>query len=343
MSEEVINTPKHLIPVDTYKEPDEFCTQQLHVFWLPEEIAVEKDIQDILVRCTPAERHSIITTLKLFSLYETHAGSEYWGGRYRKMFDGPEFERMASTFSMFELAVHAPFYNKINKLLHVDNPEFYEEYINDPAMLQRMRHIWSIIDSPDDLLSLAGFSLVEGVVLYSSFAFLKHFQSAGKNKMMNIVRGINFSVRDENLHSLAGAWSYNLKLQQYRESFDGTDDVWNDDLQYLHLAVQHIAKKIVEHEDLLIDKLFEMGPIENIDAQQLKTFVRSRANLCLQKMQVPVIYTAEELKDNPIAEWFYDGINNYQFNDFFSGQGREYNRNWDEDAFVWVNEDQEQE
>ena len=41
-----------------------------------------------------------------------------------------------------------------------------------------------------------------------------------------------------------------------------------------------------------------------------------------------------EVTYNPIADWFYDGINNYQFIDFFSGgAGREYQRDWDEDGF----------
>ena len=70
---------KHLLPIEEYKEPVEFANKQLHIFWLPDEVKVEKDIQDVLVNFSPAERHGVITTLKLFSLYETHAGDEYWG------------------------------------------------------------------------------------------------------------------------------------------------------------------------------------------------------------------------------------------------------------------------
>jgi ribonucleoside-diphosphate reductase beta chain len=185
----------HLIPVEKEKQAVEFANQQLKIFWLPDEIKVEKDIQDVLVNMTPAEKHGVISTLKLFSLYETHAGSEYWGSRFKNMFDGAEFHRMASVFSMFELAVHQPFYNKINELLHINTPEFYLEYQQSPVLVERMKHVDEIINDPDDLVSLAGFSMVEGVILYSSFAFLKHFQSQGKNRLMSIVRGINFSVR----------------------------------------------------------------------------------------------------------------------------------------------------
>jgi ribonucleoside-diphosphate reductase beta chain len=205
--------PKHLLPINTYKEPIEFADQQMKVFWQADEPKVEKDIQDILVNFTESEKHAVITSLKLFSLYETHAGDEYWGGRFKKMFDGAEFHRMASVFAMFELAVHAPFYNKINQLLHIDTPEFYLSYLQNDTLISRMAHINEIINSPDDLVSLGGFSMVEGAILYSVFAFLKHYQSEGKNKALNIVRGINFSVRDENIHSIAGAWSFRHKAK----------------------------------------------------------------------------------------------------------------------------------
>ncbi len=314
----------YLLPINENKEPVEFAEQQLKVFWTAEEINVQKDIQDVLVNFSESEKHAVITTLKLFSIYETHAGSEYWGDRYKKMFNGAEFHRMASVFSMFELAVHAPFYNKINQLLHIDTPEFYLSYLNDPVLKARVEHIGEIIDHEDDLISLAAFSMVEGVILYSSFAFLKHYQSQGKNKLMSVVRGINFSVRDENLHSLAGAWSFKHKLSK-----------GNYSPEYLVKLEQHVreaGRRIYEHECKIIAMLFEKGNIPGVTAHQLECFVQSRVNECLKELG----YTKEyDVKYNPISDWFYDGINKYQFNDFFSGAGREYNRNWEESEFKW--------
>ena len=66
----------------------------------------------------------------------------------------------------------------------------------------------------DILKSIAVFSMIEGAILYSSFAFLKHFQAEGKNKLVNVTAGINFSVRDENLHSMAGAWLFKTLLAE---------------------------------------------------------------------------------------------------------------------------------
>jgi len=314
----------YLLPINEREEPIEFADQQLKVFWTADEINVAKDIQDVLVNFTEAEKHAVITTLKLFSIYETHAGSEYWGGRFKLMFNGAEFHRMAAVFSMVELAIHAPFYNKINQLLHIDTPEFYMSYLDDPVLKARVEHIGEIIDHPDDLISLSAFSMVEGVILYSSFGFLKHYQSQGKNKLMNVVRGLNFSVRDENLHSLGGAWAfkYKLSLGNYSEKH----------LKEIENKVREVGRKIYEHECKIISMLFEKGPIPGITAHQLECFVQSRVNECLKELGYSKEY---EVTYNPIASWFYDGINKFQFNDFFSGVGREYNRNWDQSEFKW--------
>lgn len=324
---------KYLLPINERQEPIEFADQQLKVFWLPDEIKVEKDIQDVLVNFTPAEKHAVITTLKLFSIYETHAGSEYWGGRFKNMFNGAEFHRMASVFSMFELAVHAPFYNKINQLLHIDTPEFYTSYLNDPVLKQRVEHIGEIIDHPDDLISLAAFSMVEGVILYSSFGFLKHYQSQGKNKLMNVVRGINFSVRDENMHSMGGAWAFKYKLEQLKQKL--SPEAFELHKLAIEAQVRLVAQKLYEHECQIIAKLFEQGEIKGITAHQLENFVQSRVNECLKQLGFAKEY---DVQYNPISSWFYKGINDYTFNDFFSGMGNQYHRSWDSADFVWKKE-----
>lgn len=299
------------------KNIEGFTKQQLKIFWLPDEIHVEKDIQDVLVNLTEAERHGVITTLKLFTLYEAIAGDEYWGDRFKRIFPNDvEFLQMASAFSMMELCVHMPFYSEINKLLHLHTPEFYNSYVNNEYLRARMYQIDSFINSEDDYLSLAVFSLIEGVVLYSSFAFLKHFQSKGKNKLLNIIRGINFSVRDENLHSEAGAYCAQL--------FNPTDEQ--------KLQVVNAAAILAHHEFQIIDMIFEKGEIEGITPQSMKWFVQSRIDICLNNLGI----TSQFFPDaNPIAEWFYSGINNYNFNDFFTAIGREYVRDWDESKFTW--------
>lgn len=309
-----------------YKEVVEFTETQLgKCHWTATEIKVEKDVHDILVNFTDAERHGIYTVLKLFTLYEVKAGADYWTGRFMRSFPQHECQAMASAFGMMELAVHKPFYNKINELLNATDDKFYTDYVQNPVLKARMEKIDYIVNHPDDLTSLGAFTLVEGVILYSSFAFLKHFQSLGKNKLMNVVRGINFSVRDENLHATAGAWVFNELKKQQKNPTRSTMFLRDDN-------ICKTARTLVEQEEHIIDMIFAKGDIRGIDADDMKAFVRERANMCLANLGLDMIF---ENTNNTISEWFYQGINQFQFNDFFTGQGREYSRDWNEAGFVW--------
>ena len=312
-------TPSNVYVVE-YPEALEFCKTQEKVLWFAEEIKVEKDVHDILVNMTEAERHGVITTLKLFTQYELLVGDDYWQRVFRDFQKPACVGRMANMFSFVELNVHAPFYSKINEALGLANEKFYTEYVDDHVLSDRISFLETAANSDhfDFLMTLA---LTEGAILYSNFAFLKHFQSNGKNKLMNIVRGINMSARDENLHSEASAWLFRTLNEELGRN---PQDSW--------ALFQRLADVVREHEHAIVDKIFEKGPIEGITDVQLKHFVDSRINLVGRNLGFKNMY---EVKYNPIKVWFEEGINNYQMLDFFTGTGREYTRSWEEEAFEW--------
>lgn len=317
-----IFTPTESI-LTKYQQPIQFANKQLEVFWTADEINVENDIHSIRVDMDEAERHGVLTTLRLFTLYELRAGSDYWRDVFPKIFPRPEFARMASVFSMFELAVHAPFYNKLNEALNVSTDEFYLSYVQDPILRERMEFIDSALDLSDPLYSVGVFSLIEGAVLYSSFAFLKHFQANGKNKLSNVCRGIDFSVRDEAMHAEGGAYAFREAIKQSKLSAN--------EEYHLEQMLFIAAGKIYEHECRIIDKIFERGEIKGITKESLKKFVDHRISVCLVALGI----SKDVLPAGPVGDWFYKDINDYKFNDFFAGQGREYTRNWDEKGFVF--------
>lgn len=308
-----------------YPQALAYAQAQNEIFWLDTEIKVEKDIQDLRVNMDEASRHAVLTVLKLFTQYEVDIGVEYWTQKVFRNFRHPaDIQRMANAFAYFELNVHAPFYNQINEAMMLNTPEFYNAWRDDPVLSARMDFISQAVASKDLALSLAVFSMMEGAVLYSSFAFLKHFQARGKNMLTNVVRGINFSVRDENLHSEAGAWLYRTLVAEERRNARERAE--------LERTIVEAAGKIFEHECRIIDMIFAKGKINGITAEELRAFVASRLNLCLTNLSIQPVF---EVRDNPIAEWFYDSINALQFHDFFTGTGSEYARNWSEDEFVW--------
>lgn len=310
--------------VAEYPQILQFIEDQLSVFWTHGEIRLDKDIQDILVNLTNAERHGVLEVLKLFTKYEVFAGSEYWNGRFAKIYPRIEFQELSAVNGMMELAVHKRFYQNINEKLRIHTNEFYEEYKEDPILAERMKFLDEMVNDEDHFLSVAVFSMLEGAVLYSAFAYLKHFQSNGKNKMKALVSGINFSVRDENIHAQAGAWTFREDIRQSKLS--------PERLAALYEKIYAAADKLREHEHHVSSKIFAKGRHDGITEHQLNNFTDSRLDLCLEDLGLSARFKPAS---NPIADWFYLAISNAKIHDFFNSQGNDYNRNWSEQAFDW--------
>lgn len=328
-------TPKSTYTVD-YKPAIEFAKQQAEIFWLPDEIEVEKDLHDLKTNFTEAEYHGVISTLKLFTIYELSVGNDYWQNYVAKVFQRPDIQRMATTFGFMEIGVHAPFYNRINEILGLDTDEFYNSYMDDEILKNRMAWIGKRVEKRDTLYnilkSVGIFSMIEGAILYSSFAFLKHFNNVGKNKLININAGINFSAIDETLHSQAGAWLFRTLLEEAK--IDGqVTDIFLDELSK---ELEDTAKVILEHESIIIEKIFEKGSIKGISDKQLIHFVESRLDICLKNLGYKSIFKPSY---NPIAEWFYKDLESTTLHDFFSSTGSDYNRAWKEGRFIWNTEE----
>lgn len=302
----------------------EMIEKQNSVFWTHTEIKMEKDIHDILVNMTEAERFGVIEVLRLFTKYEVFAGNEYWSGRFTKIYPRTEFQEMGACHSYIEQCVHKRFYQKTNELLHLHTNEFYSSFASEPVLADRVKFLDDMINDPDHFLSVAVFSMVEGAILYSAFAFLKHFQSQGKNKVKALVSGIDFSVRDENLHAEAGAYVFRVDLQQSNLSPERQAALFE--------RIYAAARVLREHEHAIADRIFAKGRIEGITAHQLKNFVDSRLDLCLQNLGLSAIFNPAS---NPIADWFYLGLSQAKMHDFFNSAGNQYHRNWAEEEFDW--------
>jgi len=311
-------TPREEYVID-YPQAIAYAEAQQDIFWTANEIDMEKDLHGLRTDLTEAEYHAVTESLKLFTLYELKVG-DYWLDYVFKTFKRPDIQRMAATFGFFELNVHAPFYNKVNEVLGLNTEEFYSSYKEDKTLRARME--WLEGSFGDDVMfNVALASIIEGAILYSNFAFFKHFQAEGKNKLVNLCSGINFSVRDENLHSEAGAWIFKTLLSE-----EGIDKE-----KYRERLLQAVSE-VYKHEEGIITKLFSKGTIKGITENQMEHFIQSRLDLCLNQLGYEAIYKP---KHDVIGGWFYKNINSGQLTDFFHKQGSSYNRDWKEGGFVW--------
>ena len=316
--------------ITKYPEFAALADEQMHTFWPWDEPKVDDDIQDLRTKMTPSELNGITTVLKLFTLYERKVGEDYWSGRISRTFQRPEILRMSTMFSAVEENSHAPFYNKVNEVLYLDTREFYESWKESEELTKRIDFVGKAVADPDDAVSFAAFTFIEGAVLYNSFAYIKHFQaqSCGKDLIRNICRGVDLSVADEHTHSLGGAMLFNTLCKEMKEFHD------IDIRDHLKDHIIEMGKVVYDHESAIIDLIFEEG-IDSLDPEDVRIFVKSRINLCLENLGYDPIFN---VKENPIADWFYKSINSKKLTDFFTGSGSEYNINWNRKGFssVWA-------
>jgi len=309
---------KHTYTID-YPQAIAFAEAQESIMWFANEIEMEKDLHGLKTDLTEAEYHAVTESLKLFTLYEVKVG-DYWLDYIYNKFPRPDIQRMASVFGYFELNVHAPFYNKVNEVLGLNTDEFYESYKKDKQLSARMD--WLDNSFGDDVIFNVGLaSIIEGAILYSNFAFFKHFQAEGKNKLVNLCAGINFSVRDENIHSEAGAWLFKTLLLE-----EGIDK------EKYAVRLTQAVQEVLKHETAIIKRMFSKGKIKGITEEQMVHFVQARLDLCMEQLGYEAIYKP---KYDPVSKWFYKNINSGQLHDFFHKQGSSYNRDWKERGFVW--------
>lgn len=316
---------------------EKFTDVQLEHMWTAREIRVEDDKHSIMTDMSEAERYGVMSTLSLFTNYEVFAGKEYWTNRFLQIVKGPEFEAMGTTFGAVELAVHKPFYQKINKVFNLDTEEFYQSFVNDPVLVERMKCISDIVEHPNDLVSLGGFSMVEGAILYSAFAFLRHYQANGKSKIKKTVSGNTLSAMDEGLHSMAGATVFLHLTKECLE--DGIYEQRYGKQKDVEAQLYKLADIIREHEYLICEKIFDKGEIEGITVNDLKAFVNHRLNEVLISLGLEPIF---EVENTNIADWFYKSITSFTMIDFFNANGAQYVRSWKEEDFVFEDEEEQE-
>ena len=101
-------------------------------------------------------------------------------------------------------------------------------------------------------------------------------------------------------------------------------------------SIYEAAKLMVEMEHKYIDKIFEMGDIENLTAIDLKNFIYRRTNEKLQELGLkPVFEYDEKSADN--LDWFYHLTGGHTHTDFFAIRPTDYAKagegdDWDD---IW--------
>ena len=307
---------KERIPYKPFEYPiyyTEGWLKQAQAFWLHTEIPMSGDVKDWNEKLTPAEKNLVGNILLGFAQTEC-AVSDYWTQKVVSWFPKHEVQQMAMMFGSQE-TIHAVAYSYLNETLGLED---FEAFLHEPATSERFDNLVSY-DGTDPVgigRSLAVFSaFAEGVSLYSAFAVLYSFQL--RNLLKGVGQQMKWSVRDESLHSRMGC-------QLYRHMCEELPDLKDQCKEDIYTA----AKIMVELEEKYIDKMFEMGDIENLKAYDLKQFIRKRTNEKLQELG----YTDKRRffnYDKDAAsnlDWFYHLTGGHTHTDFFAIRPTDYSK-----------------
>jgi len=247
------------------------------------------------------------------------------------VFPRPEVKLAASVINMVERAVHAEFYDQLNIVLGMDTDEDYLSYLDTKELSDRVSWLGDVLKGEDKILSTIIFSMTETALLFSSFAILKSFQSNGYNLLPVIVRGTNQSAVDEDLHGLVSAEIINTYYEEIGSS------LLEDEVRYPE--VKKAVLSAYEHECIIIEKAFLKDTLNGVHKDDMKSFVKYRLNLYLERLQLPKEF---EVDGCTIVDWFEKNTYSYKSVDFFtSGVGMEYESSWNEEGFgeCWLEGD----
>ena len=286
---------------------------QAQAFWLHTEIPMTADVKDWNEKLTPAEKHLVGNILLGFAQTEC-AVSDYWTQKVVSWFPKHEIQQMAMMFGSQE-TIHAVAYSYLNETLGLED---FEAFLHEPATADRFENLVSYEgkDKVGIAKSLAVFSaFAEGVSLYSAFAVLYSFQLSYLLK--GIGQQMKWSVRDESLHSKMGC-------QLFRHMCEETPGLKQECKDH----VLEAADIMVDLELKYIDKMFEQGDIENLKKEDLKNFIKKRAN---EKI-VELGYTESSQhfgynEDKASAlDWFYHLTGGVTHTDFFAIRPTDYSK-----------------
>ena len=315
----MITEPRIFYKPFEYQEAFDFYKNQHRAHWLADEVPLASDLNDWKLKLNESEKNLIGNILKSFAQTEVHV-NDYWSTKVSAWFPKPEIQAMARVFADFE-SIHAEAYARLNEELGLDD---FAAFMEDEASKNKIERL---IEVPGDTIeekaiSLAIFSaFTEGVNLFSSFAILMSFQL--RNLMKGTGQIVEWSVRDESLHSKAGCWLFRTLLEEQPEL----------NTNKLRYAVIEACQISVQLEFDFIDKAFEMGDVDGLNINQLKNFIKARANEKMIELGYTAIYNDIDPNLLKQIEWFGHLTSGKTHQDFFAGRVTSYSKStadWDD-------------
>ena len=276
--------------------------------WLHTEVPMLEDVKDWKSKLTLQEKQFLTHIFRFFTQGDIDVAGGYVKN-YLPFFPQPEVRMMLSGFAARE-ALHVAAYSHLIETLGMPEST-YNEFLAYQEMKDKHDYFLSIAgqDSQTIAQQIAAFSaFTEGMQLFSSFIMLLNFPRHGKMKGMGQI--VTWSIVDETMHAES-------MIKLFRTFVEENRDIWTDELKG---QIYTIAEQMVRLEDRFIDLAFAMGPMADLDADDVKRYIRYITDRRLISLGLKGIM---KVKKNPLP-WVEEMINAPTHTNFFENRATDY-------------------
>ncbi len=276
--------------------------------WIHTEVPMLEDVKDWKKRLTSEEKTFLTNIFRFFTQGDIDVAGGYVDN-YLPYFPQPEVRMMLCGFAARE-ALHVAAYSHLIETLGMPEST-YNEFMQYEEMRAKHDFFAQIAGQNAQTIAqqIAAFSaFTEGMQLFSSFIMLLNFPRHGKMKGMGQI--ITWSIVDETMHAES-------MIKVFRTFIEENRDIWNDELKS---EIYKIAEKMVELEDKFIDLAFSIGPMEGLNGDDVKRYIRYIADRRLISLGLKGIF---KVKKNPLP-WVEEMVNAPIHTNFFENRATDY-------------------
>jgi len=292
--------------------------------WLHTEVAMLEDIKDWKNKLSKEEKRFLTHIFRFFTQGDIDVAGGYVNN-YLPYFPQPEVRMMLLGFAARE-ALHIAAYSHLIESLGMPETT-YSEFLQYSEMKEKHEYLIGLSNKNGTKESIAAniaaFSaFTEGMQLFSSFIMLLNFPRHGTMRGMGQI--VSWSIVDESCHCEA-------MIKLFRTYIEENKEIWND---ILKSKIYTIATKMVELEDKFIDLAFGMVSMPELDANDVKRYIRYITDRRLISLGLKGIM---KIKKNPLP-WVEEQINAPIHTSFFENRVTDYAKgsltgSWDN---VWA-------
>jgi glutaredoxin 3 len=259
-------------------------------------------------KLTDAERNHITQILRLFTQSDVQVGTNYLES-YIPKFKNNEIRAMLTSFANREF-VHQRSYALLNDTLGLPESEF-SAFAAVQEMSDKLEFMSDIdVGSQSGLCKAVARSVInEGMSLFSAFVMLLNYQRFGK--MRGMCEIVEWSIRDESMHCEGMVRLFRTFCEEHPRI---VTDAFKSD-------IYQMVRNAVSLEDAVIDLAYEMGNLEGLSSEEVKSYIRYIADRRLIQLGLKGNYG---VKENPLpwVDWIIAGDSH---KNFFEGVVTDYN------------------